>query len=44
MRPTPYHGEQFTGKIESVYLNGQLAMQQGTTIGSPKGTAVTFSK
>lgn len=41
---SPYHGEQFTGKIESVYLNGQLAMQQGTTIGSPKGTAVTFSK
>lgn len=39
---SPYHGEEFIGKVEQVYLCGELAMSGGERVGPAKGQMIQF--
>ncbi len=39
---SPYHGEQLTGWVQSVYLKGKLAAHDGQPVDGPKGECLVF--
>lgn len=39
---SPYHGETLTGKVQSVYLGGKLALADGERVGTAKGSQIQF--
>jgi dihydroorotase len=41
---SPYHGETLTGKVQRVYLNGSLALQDGERVGFAKGKMLAFNQ
>jgi len=41
---SPYDGEEFVGKVQSVYLGGKLASFEGEPVGEPMGQCLKFGE